>query len=48
MTPPDIVAKLNADLNKALQQPDILKLMVANGAEPGDGAPSRLEAHVKS
>jgi len=47
-TPPEIVGKLNADINRILQQPDILKLMADNGADPGGGPPERLDRHVKS
>jgi tripartite-type tricarboxylate transporter receptor subunit TctC len=47
-TPPDIVNRLNADINKILQQPGILQLMADNGAEPGGGSPERLGNHVKS
>ena len=47
-TPKEIVGKLNSDINKILLQPDILRLMADNGAEPGGGSPERLGAHVKS
>jgi tripartite-type tricarboxylate transporter receptor subunit TctC len=47
-TPAEIVNRLNADINKALTQPDILKLMAENGAEPGGGSPLRLDKHVKN
>jgi tripartite-type tricarboxylate transporter receptor subunit TctC len=47
-TPPEIVNRLNADIDKALHQPDILKLMAENGAEPGGGPPQRLDKHVKN
>lgn len=47
-TPKDIVAKLNTDINKILNEPDILRLMTDNGAEPGGGSPERLGNHVKS
>ncbi len=47
-TPKDIVVKLNADINKILVQPDMLRLMEDNGAEPGGGSPERLGNHVKS
>jgi tripartite-type tricarboxylate transporter receptor subunit TctC len=47
-TPPDIVTKLNADVDKVLHQPDMLKLMTENGAEPGGGSPARLDQHVKN
>jgi tripartite-type tricarboxylate transporter receptor subunit TctC len=47
-TPKDIVGKLNTDINNILQQPDILRLMADNGAEPGGGPPERLGNHVNS
>lgn len=47
-TPASIVNKVNGDVNTVLQQPEILKLMAANGAEPGGGKPERLDQHVKS
>jgi tripartite-type tricarboxylate transporter receptor subunit TctC len=47
-TSAQIVARFNADIDKVLHQPDMLKLMTENGAEPGGGAPSRLDQHVKS
>jgi tripartite-type tricarboxylate transporter receptor subunit TctC len=47
-TPKDIVARLNTDINKILHEPDILRLMTENGAEPGGGSPERLGNHVKS
>ncbi len=47
-TPKDIVGKLNADINRILVEPEILRLMTDNGAEPGGGSPERLGNHVKS
>ncbi len=47
-TPKDIVGKLNTDINKILQQPDILRVFADNGSEPGGGSPERLGNHVKS
>jgi tripartite-type tricarboxylate transporter receptor subunit TctC len=47
-TPRELVNKLNADIDKALHQPDMMKLMTENGAEPGGGPPARLDQHVKS
>jgi tripartite-type tricarboxylate transporter receptor subunit TctC len=47
-TPKEIVGKLNTDINKILLQPEMLRLMADNGAEPGGGSPERLGAHVKS
>lgn len=47
-TPREVVARLNADINKILQTPEILKLMADNGAGPGGGPPERLGKHVQT
>jgi tripartite-type tricarboxylate transporter receptor subunit TctC len=47
-TPRELIAKLNADIDKTLHQPDMMKLMTENGAEPGGGPPARLDQHVKN
>jgi tripartite-type tricarboxylate transporter receptor subunit TctC len=47
-TPASVVAKLNSDIDKVLHQPDVMKLMTENGAEPGGGSPARLDQHVKN
>jgi tripartite-type tricarboxylate transporter receptor subunit TctC len=47
-TPPQVVGKLNADIDRILHQPDMMKLMADNGAEPGGGPASRLDQHVKN
>jgi len=40
--PRDIVAKLNAGMNAALKQPDVVKSFLAQGAEPVGGTPEDL------
>ncbi len=47
-TPPEIINRLNTDINKILQQADMLRLMADNGAEAGGGPPERLGNFVKS
>ncbi|MCX8115942.1 MAG: tripartite tricarboxylate transporter substrate-binding protein, partial [Burkholderiaceae bacterium] len=46
-TPKDIVAKLNAEFNKALQQPDLRKKLADQGAEPVGGTPAQFAALIK-
>ena len=47
-TPQDIVAKLNAEIRKALTMPDVVQKLVTQGAEPAPGTPEALQAHVRS
>jgi tripartite-type tricarboxylate transporter receptor subunit TctC len=47
-TPRDVVMKLNTDINKILQSPDLLRLMADQGASPGGGPPERLGQHVQT
>ena len=47
-TPPEIIGRLNTDIDKILHQPDMLRLMADNGAEPGGGPPERLGNLVKA
>jgi tripartite-type tricarboxylate transporter receptor subunit TctC len=37
-TPKPVVAKLNAEVNKILQMPDVRKTLVEAGIEPGSGS----------
>jgi tripartite-type tricarboxylate transporter receptor subunit TctC len=47
-TPPDIVARLNAELSKALEQPEVKTSLRAEGAEPVGGSPEQFAAHIRS
>ena len=47
-TPPDIVAKLNTVVVKAIRQPDVAKRLVQEGAEPIGSTPEEFAAHIKS
>jgi tripartite-type tricarboxylate transporter receptor subunit TctC len=46
-TPAAAVAKINADINALLGQPDIRKLLASQGMIPADGPPDRLGVLVK-
>ena len=47
-TPRDIVARLNAELVKALDQPEVRNNLLAEGAEPVGGTPEQFAAHIRS
>jgi tripartite-type tricarboxylate transporter receptor subunit TctC len=47
-TPREIVAKLNALLSRALEQPEVKSSLLAEGAEPAGGSPERFAAHIRS
>jgi tripartite-type tricarboxylate transporter receptor subunit TctC len=47
-TPPDIIARLNTVVVKALRQPDVAKRLVQEGAEPIGSTPEEFGAHIKS
>lgn len=46
-TPKDIVAKLNAEFNKALQQPDLRKRLGDEGAEATGGTPEQFAERIR-
>ena len=46
-TPRAIVNKLNAEVSKALAQPDVLERMAKLGAEPMPMTPERFDAYIK-
>lgn len=43
-TPPDVVARLNAEITKALQAPDLRQRFIELGIEPGSSTPDALKA----
>ena len=45
-TPRDVIARLNAEINKALAQPDVKERLAALGAEGAGGTPEKLTAHI--
>jgi tripartite-type tricarboxylate transporter receptor subunit TctC len=47
-TPRDIVLKLNTELGKALEQPEVKNSLLAEGAEPVGGSPEAFAAHIRS
>jgi tripartite-type tricarboxylate transporter receptor subunit TctC len=47
-TPTEIVARLNAELNKALAHPEVREKLLALGTEPVGGTPGAFASHVGS
>jgi tripartite-type tricarboxylate transporter receptor subunit TctC len=46
-TPKDVIAKLNAEFNKALQQPALQKKLGDEGADPAGGTPEQFAALIR-
>lgn len=46
-TPKDVIAKLNAEFNKALKQPELNKRLADEGADPAGGTPEQFAALIK-
>jgi tripartite-type tricarboxylate transporter receptor subunit TctC len=46
-TPKEVVARLNQEFNKALQQPALRKRLADEGAEPAGGTPQQFAALIK-
>jgi tripartite-type tricarboxylate transporter receptor subunit TctC len=44
----DLVDRMNAAINKALAEPDVVKTMVAQGLEPWSGTPEQLAARMRT
>ena len=47
-TPKDVVAKLNAEINKALAAQDVRQRMLDSGIEPAGGTPQQFTAFIQS
>jgi tripartite-type tricarboxylate transporter receptor subunit TctC len=47
-TPPAIINRLAAETGKALQAPDMMKSLLAEGSEAVGGAPAEFAAHIKA
>jgi tripartite-type tricarboxylate transporter receptor subunit TctC len=47
-TPPEIVARLNAEVNKALQSADLRARLAAGGSEPLGGTSEQYAAYIRS
>ena len=45
-TPKDVVAKLNAEVNKALAAPEVREKLMAAGIEPAGGTPAQFSAFI--
>jgi tripartite-type tricarboxylate transporter receptor subunit TctC len=45
-TPPEITARLNTELNKALQEPDLIAKLAQQGMAPGSGTPAEFGARI--
>jgi len=47
-TPKDIVGKLNEEIGKILQLPDVRETLAKSGVEPAGGTPDHYAAHIKA
>jgi tripartite-type tricarboxylate transporter receptor subunit TctC len=47
-TPKDVIAKLNAEVDKALAAPDVREKLAAAGIEPGGGTPLHFSSFIQS
>jgi tripartite-type tricarboxylate transporter receptor subunit TctC len=45
-TPPEIVTKLNTEINAILSQPDVRKRFLNDGADPVGGSAEQFSAHI--
>jgi len=45
-TPPEVIAKWNADVVKVLNSPDVREKMLAQGAEPSPTTPAEFAAFI--
>ena len=46
-TPRDIVQRLNAEIVRAVKQPDVRERLAAEGADPIGSTPEEFAAHIK-
>lgn len=47
-TPQAIIDRLVVEINKAMRSPDVMKRLIADGAEAATGTPAEFAAHIKS
>lgn len=47
-TPREIVIKMNTELNRILQQPDVLKRFATEGIEPLGGSPDQFASYIRA
>src|SRR5690606_24621984 len=45
-TPPEVVAKLNAEITKAVKNPDVAKVLLAQGLEPAGMSVEEFKAFM--
>jgi tripartite-type tricarboxylate transporter receptor subunit TctC len=45
--PPDIIARLNREVNQALKSPDVMEKFAAQGAEPLGGTPAEAASYIR-
>jgi tripartite-type tricarboxylate transporter receptor subunit TctC len=46
--PPAIIDRLVTEINKAMRSPEMIKSLIADGAEAATGSPAELLAHIKA
>jgi len=46
-TPADIIARLHAEVTRALKAPDMIEKLASDGAEPVGTTPQEFAAHIK-
>jgi tripartite-type tricarboxylate transporter receptor subunit TctC len=46
-TPADILAKASTDVQRALKEPDVVQMLVAQGTEPAPTTPQQLTQYIK-
>jgi tripartite-type tricarboxylate transporter receptor subunit TctC len=47
-TPPEVLARLNAELNKILSEPDVKQKFADQGVDPVGGSPERFAEHLRT
>ena len=47
-TPPAIIARMNAEIDKILRKPLVRERFAADGAQPGGGSPEKFSAFIKA
>ena len=47
-TPPDLVARISADMAKGINRPDVIKRLAGEGAQPAGSSPEQFGAFIKT
>jgi len=47
-TPPAIIARMNAEIDKILRKSLVRERLASDGAQPGGGSPEKFSAFVKA